>query len=71
MPQKRKLSWMDWFLEKTPVGRNIMFSKVLSPLLLLPTYLPSYSPTTYATNYSASHLTAYLIAQLPLYFSIA
>ncbi|KAL3912671.1 MAG: hypothetical protein SGPRY_008258 [Prymnesium sp.] len=25
--KKRKLSWMDWFLEKTPVGRNIMFSK--------------------------------------------
>ena len=26
-PRKRKLSWLDWFLEKTPFGKNMMFDK--------------------------------------------
>jgi hypothetical protein len=26
-PKPRKLGWTDWFLEKTPVGRAIMFSQ--------------------------------------------
>jgi enoyl-CoA hydratase/long-chain 3-hydroxyacyl-CoA dehydrogenase len=26
-PNTRKLGWVDWFLEKTPPGRSIMFSK--------------------------------------------
>jgi len=26
-PKARKLGWMDWFLEKTPPGRNLLFSQ--------------------------------------------
>ena len=26
-PKVRKLGWMDWFLEKTPMGRSVMFSQ--------------------------------------------
>ena len=26
-PRKRKLGWMDWFLERTSVGRGILFDK--------------------------------------------
>ena len=26
-PRKRKVGWMDWFLESTPVGRGILFDK--------------------------------------------
>jgi len=27
-PKLRKLGWMDWFLEKTSIGRSVMFKKV-------------------------------------------
>lgn len=26
-PRKRKLGWMDWFLEKTPIGRKVLFDQ--------------------------------------------
>jgi enoyl-CoA hydratase/carnithine racemase len=26
-PKSRKLSWMDWFLERTPIGRSVLFSQ--------------------------------------------
>jgi len=32
-PKMRKLGWMDWFLEKTPVGRNLMFKKATEKVM--------------------------------------
>jgi len=32
-PKMRKLGWMDWFLEKTPVGRNIMFNQATKKVM--------------------------------------
>jgi enoyl-CoA hydratase/long-chain 3-hydroxyacyl-CoA dehydrogenase len=32
-PKARKLGWMDWFLEKTPVGRHLMFKKATETVM--------------------------------------
>ena len=31
-PRKRKVGWVDWFLESTPVGRRVLFDKVRARL---------------------------------------
>ena len=32
-PKTRKLGWMDWFLEKTPVGRHLMFKQATEKVM--------------------------------------
>ena len=32
-PRQRKLGWMDWFLEKTPPGRKLLFDQATKAML--------------------------------------